>query len=64
MYKPDAFKKACPVCQAISKSKTKRYCNYCKAELIDLEGNKWYTDYSSFDNTITWKFFKKTKKFV
>jgi|WetSurMetagenome_2_1015567.scaffolds.fasta_scaffold1209620_2 hypothetical protein len=55
MYKPQDFRKGCPVCCAISQSLTKKNCDFCKAELVIFE-NIYESKFSGFNNTLEWKF--------
>ena len=53
MYKPQDFKKGCPVCQAISKSLTKNDCDFCKAKLVVI--SKCYeSKFNSMNNQLEW----------
>ncbi len=59
MYKPSDFRKGCPVCGAVSKSMTKKACDGCGAELIDLDVVHNSSTYSPSGKTLEWVFFEK-----
>jgi len=61
MYRMYDFKKCCPNCQALSKSLTKKKCDFCKCVLIELDSVKNITQYNDFNNNFSFKIWAKKK---
>ena len=53
MFKTIDFRKGCPVCCAISKSLTKKNCDFCKAELVFLT-KEYEAKFNPMNNRLEW----------
>lgn len=60
MRKINEFRKCCPVCQGLSVSKTKKFCDFCKASLINIERKVYSSEYN--EDTGIFKFEIQTKQ--
>lgn len=60
MRKINDFGKCCPVCQSLTISRTKKLCENCKAELIDIHGKVYHTSFDSEDGVFMFEI--KTSK--